>query len=45
MFDDTGADWFLFANSTGHLRIFADKPTGAGQCNTGGGGVGGQPNP
>ncbi|MEK6920734.1 MAG: hypothetical protein AABX82_02535, partial [Nanoarchaeota archaeon] len=42
LFDDTGADWFLFANSTGQLRMFATEPTGAGECNTGGGSVGGQ---
>src|SRR3989338_5244322 len=45
LFDDTGADWFLFTNSTGHLRVIGSKPTGVGECNTGGQGVGGQPNP
>jgi hypothetical protein len=43
LFDDLGEDWFLFANSTGQLRMVANAPTGAGQCNTGGGSVGGQP--
>ncbi len=44
LYDDGGGDWFLFANTTGQLRMFGDAPTGIGQCNTGGNGVGGQPN-